>query len=115
MKMTIVLNRGVPASKSLQVTAISKAVIGAYENCSDKVSLMQWELNSWAKICLKIDSSEQLLNLDLKAKSIGISSHVHYELDASKGEASEKAPIVCVIGPALASKVNEVTGHLKLL
>jgi len=44
---------------------------------------MQWEINSWAKICLKIDSSEQMLDLDLKAKSIGISSYVHYELDNS--------------------------------
>ena len=86
MKMTIVLNRGFPASKSLQATAISKAVIGAYENCKDKVSLMQWEINSWAKICLKIDSSEQMLDLDLKAKSIGISSYVHYELDNSYEE-----------------------------
>ena len=59
-KMTIVLNTGSKASRGDQAVAISKAVIKAYESCEDRVSVMQWELNSWPKICLKAKSHTEL-------------------------------------------------------
>lgn len=60
-------------------------------------------MNSWPKICLKCDSKAQVEELESKAKENGVASFVNQDQS------------VCVIGPALASKVNQVTGHLKLL
>ena len=39
---------------------VSLAVIKAYEKARtfDPVSLLQWETNSWAKICLKVKSDK---------------------------------------------------------
>ena len=41
---------------------VSLAVIKAYEACRtfDPVSLMQWEMNSWAKVCLKVKSDKEI-------------------------------------------------------
>ena len=64
---------------------ISLAVIKAYEagQIFDPISLMQWETNSWAKICLKVHSDDEIREIAAQAAEVGLN---HYLLER---------PVVC--------------------
>jgi peptidyl-tRNA hydrolase len=53
---------------------VSQAVILAYQKCKevDPISLAQWEANSWAKICLKVQSAREIDQLEATAAKVGI-------------------------------------------
>ena len=59
---------------------VSLAVIKAYVRAKefDPVSLMQWETNSWAKICLKVSNDKQIREIAAKEQEVGVS---HYLLE----------------------------------
>ncbi|WPH05004.1 PTH2-domain-containing protein [Acrodontium crateriforme] len=75
--------------------------------------LRQWERLGQAKVALKIDSEDDMLTLQAQAVSLGLCAQVIH--DAGRTQIASGSATVLGIGPAPKSKINEVTGHLKLL
>lgn len=75
--------------------------------------LRQWERLGQAKVALKVDSEEDMLILQAQAISLGLCAKVIH--DAGRTQIASGSATVLGIGPAPKSKIDQVTGHLKLL
>lgn len=75
--------------------------------------LRRWERLGQAKVALKVESEEDLLMLQAQAVSLGLCAQVIH--DAGRTQIASGSATVLGIGPAPKSKIDEVTGHLKLL
>jgi PTH2 family peptidyl-tRNA hydrolase len=75
----------------------------------------QWLLSGrMSKICVRVDSEAELLEVAAKAQAADLP--VHVITDAGLTEFRGVPTRTCAaIGPAAASRVDHVTGHLKLL
>lgn len=73
-----------------------------------------WILGSFTKIALRCDSEDELLAIYQNAMARGI--EVHLITDSGKTEFRGVPTRTCLaLGPDEASKIDEITGHLKLL
>jgi len=75
--------------------------------------MRMWIEGSFTKICVGVDTEEELLEIYLKAKSKGIPCSLI--LDAGKTEFKEPTHTAVAIGPAENGEIDKLTGHLKLL
>jgi len=67
-----------------------------------------------SKICVRVDSEAELLDVAAKAQDAGLP--VHVITDAGLTEFGGVPTRTCAaIGPAAASRIDPITGHLKLL
>lgn len=74
---------------------------------------LEWVKGSFAKVCLRVDSEDELLTLYVAAKNSGLT--VELVTDAGKTEFKGVPTNTCIaIGPDRASKIDKITGHLKL-
>lgn len=71
-----------------------------------------WLNDSFAKICLRVDSEKDLLDVHELALRAGLSSHLI--CDSGRTVFKEPTYTCCAIGPDEVSKIDAVTGHLKL-
>ena len=78
----------------------------------DNVS--NWEtLSGQARIVLGVENEVQLMDIKNKADSAGlITCLIH---DAGRTEVEPNTATCCAIGPDIAQKIDQITGHLKLL
>lgn len=76
---------------------------------------MDWWLNgSFAKVVVSVDSLEELMGVYLKAQSMNI--YTSLIEDEGRTEFHGEKTITCVaIGPDTKSRIDSITGHLKLL
>lgn len=73
-----------------------------------------WVEGSFTKICIRVDSEEELLSIHQKAKESGILTALIR--DAGKTEFNGVPTYTTVsVGPDDEDKINAITGHLKLL
>ena len=73
-----------------------------------------WIEGSFAKVCCRVDSEEELDGIFEKASSAGL--EVHLITDSGKTEFHGEPTKTCLaIGPDEVEKINEITGHLRLL
>ena len=76
--------------------------------------LTQWLGNSYAKICVSVDSENELLNVYQNAKNAEL--NVQLIEDSGRTEFGGITTKTCLcIGPHEVSKIDEITKHLKLL
>jgi len=88
---------------------------------SDEVSLKDfsdtersWLRGSFAKVCCRVDSEEELIDIHDRAKAAGLV--VHLITDSGKTEFHGQPTRTCLaIGPDHADKIDEITGELRLL
>ena len=74
----------------------------------------QWVNDRFTKICVRVDSEQELIDIHQKALSHGIESHLI--TDAGLTEFNGVPTKTCLaLGPDYASKIDAITGHLKLL
>ena len=72
-----------------------------------------WLLNRFTKICVKVMSEEELLDIHQKAKDAGLISTLVQ--DAGKTEFKGVPTYTCLaIGPDRAEHIDPITGHLPL-
>lgn len=71
-----------------------------------------WIENLFTKVCLKVDSEKELLDIYEKAKEEGL--EVHLIKDSGLTEFSEPTFTCVGIGPDYSDKISKVTGHLSL-
>lgn len=73
-----------------------------------------WILGSFAKVCVRCNSEEELMAIHDKALELGL--EVHLITDSGRTEFHGQPTRTCLaLGPDDASKIDEVTGHLELL
>lgn len=73
-----------------------------------------WLTGSFAKVCCRVNSEEELLAVRDKAVEAGL--EVHLITDSGKTEFHGEPTDTCLaIGPDLAEKIDEITGELQLL
>jgi len=73
-----------------------------------------WIMGSFAKVCVRCNSEEELMAVHDKAIEMGL--EVHLITDSGRTEFHGQQTRTCLaIGPDEASKINQVTGQLELL
>ena len=83
--------------------------IGAPVNLTQHQAL--WLTQGMAKVCLRVDSEQQLLSLHEKAIAAGITSF--YITDSGRTEFKGEPTITaCAIGPDFVSRIDVITGEL---
>lgn len=82
------------------------------ENMNDP-RVQEWIRGQFTKICVSVDSEEQLFELYESAKSSGLITGLI--LDAGKTEFNEPTYTALGIGPDTRDQLDPITGHLKLL
>lgn len=90
---------------------VGHASIGAYKQSTVPI-LDKWEDSGQAKIVLQVDSLDQLRTLEQCAKAIGIQTYSVE--DAGRTQVEPGSVTVCAIGPDSETKINQVTGTLRL-
>jgi len=76
--------------------------------------IMSWIEGMFTKICVSVDSEEELLNIYQQAKDASLI--VSLITDAGLTEFGGVPTNTCIaIGPSWEDDVNKITGHLKLL
>jgi PTH2 family peptidyl-tRNA hydrolase len=77
-------------------------------------AMIEWMFNgSFAKICCRCDSLQDLMDIHQKAKQSGL--EVHMVTDSGKTEFKEPTVTCLAIGPDYEENIDPITGHLKLL
>lgn len=77
-------------------------------------AMCEWMFNgSFAKVCCRIDSLEDLMDIYQKAKQAGV--EVHLIKDSGKTEFKEPTVTCLALGPDYEDRIDPITGHLKLL
>jgi PTH2 family peptidyl-tRNA hydrolase len=74
---------------------------------------LHWFENSFAKICLQVDTEEDLMEVYEKAKAAGL--EVHLITDSGRTEFHEPTKTCLAIGPDECHKIDPITSHLRLL
>lgn len=75
--------------------------------------LEQWLTGLFTKVCVGVDSEEELLGIYEKAKAAEL--HCSLIQDAGLTEFKEPTYTAVAVGPGEPEEVDKVTGHLKLL
>lgn len=104
--MKVLLDRGC-AMKS------SDESFGSFEFDLNK-AMYDWIAGLFTKVCVRVESEDQLDEVYEKAKAAGLPSALI--VDAGKTEFNGvPTKTCCAIGPCYPSEVKEIVGHLKLL
>jgi PTH2 family peptidyl-tRNA hydrolase len=75
--------------------------------------MIQWLTEGMTKICVRVDSELELMEINKKAYDAGL--NVHLIKDAGLTEFKEPTFTCLAIGPDWADKIDKITGELKLL
>ncbi len=75
---------------------------------------VEWVKGRFTKVCVRVDSEEELLDIHQQAIDAGLSSFLI--TDAGLTEFNGVPTNTCLaIGPDEAEKIDQITGHLRLL
>lgn len=129
-KQVIVVRKDLNMRKGKIAAQVAHASLGAYfKACEQKgysgavqkngvflkgTPMFAWLTGPFTKICVAVDSEEELLALVAKANQKGILNCLI--TDAGKTEFNGVATNTCAaFGPEWCEELDELTGHLKLL
>jgi PTH2 family peptidyl-tRNA hydrolase len=73
----------------------------------------EWMTGRFTKVCLAVDSEEELLAVHQKALDLGLESHLITDSGLTVFE-GVPTRTCCGIGPDLPERINKVTGNLRL-
>ena len=121
IKMVLVVNNGLKMGKGKIGAQCGHATLSGYQKCK-KLSasskywtkvLEKWHYEGVKKICVKVDDSAQLLQVQKDANKLGIPSYV--VADAGHTQIAAGSLTVCCLGPVESKHVDSITGKLKLI
>ncbi|XP_075496298.1 uncharacterized protein LOC142533425 [Primulina tabacum] len=113
-KMVLVVRNDLKMGKGKIAAQCSHATLGLYKRLLNRApkSLNRWEMCGQVKVVVKIESEDDMLVLQERAKSLNIPTHI--TIDAGRTQiAPNSRTVMAVLGPA--DLVDDVTGGLKLL
>lgn len=113
--MVLVVRNDLKMGKGKIGAQCGHASVGAYQTGLQKFKpvMRRWENSGCAKICLKVESETDLMNLRRGASVRGFNYYLVH--DAGRTQIAAGSATVLAIGPALVEELDTLTGHLKLL
>ncbi|KAG2213066.1 hypothetical protein INT47_011215 [Mucor saturninus] len=114
-KLTLVVRSDLGMTKGKIAAQCGHATLACYK-AAKKVNpllLRAWEHSGQAKVALKVDSEDKLLELQAIALSLGLPAQTIQ--DAGRTQIAPGSRTVLGVGPGPAELIDQVTGHLKLL
>lgn len=113
-KLVLVVRSDLKMGKGKVAAQCAHAAVGAFSKAQkkDPAALEEWEYTGQAKIALKVDSEEELMNIYNSAKKAGLTTSLIR--DAGRTQIAPNTKTVLGIGPASKNAIDFVTGHLKL-
>ncbi len=112
MKQVIVVNRSLKLPKGKLSAQVAHAAVAAFIEASMDAK-KKWLENGMPKVVLRVESEDELFNILSKAKKNKIPAVL---IEDAGRTVVQKGTVTCLgIGPDLSEKVEEITGHLKLL
>ncbi|KAI9222935.1 peptidyl-tRNA hydrolase [Blastocladiella britannica] len=113
-KMVLVIRKDVEMTKGKVAAQCCHACLAAYNECMSINPAMakRWERIGQAKITLRCNSEEEMLELQAIARSLSLPAQSIR--DAGHTQIAAGTRTVLAIGPAPAEMVDQVTKHLKL-
>lgn len=115
MKMVLCVNMSLNMGKGKIAAQCCHASLGAYKMSvkKNKLATQYWEYTGAAKVALKVDSNEQLSEIQSKATAAGLVTYLVQ--DAGKTQIAFGSRTVLAIGPAPNNDFEGITSDLKLL
>lgn len=124
VKMVIVMRNDLGMRKGKCVVQGSHAALKIFFDRSTYVGsiiqivnitkdMVTWVKGRFTKICLRVDSEEELFDIYQVTKEVGLP--VVIIRDAGLTEFKEPTYTCIAIGPAKSKEIDKLTGHLKLL
>ena len=124
LKQVIVLRKDLNMRKGKMVAQGAHACVSVALNIAYRAGFTEtdpevkefarWLLEGATKICVSVDSEEELRRIYKEAQDAGIITS--YIVDKGTTEFhGEATPTAVAIGPADAEKIDKITGKLKLL
>lgn len=75
---------------------------------------LRWLESSFTKICVRVNSEEELMRIHLKCVAAGIPSNVITD-NGTTEFGGIPTVTCCAVGPDYSEKIDKITGHLELL
>ncbi|CAN6269544.1 unnamed protein product [Urochloa humidicola] len=113
-KMVLVVRNDLKMGKGKIAAQCSHATLVLFKKLQQRApkSLRRWERCGQVKVVVKIESEEDMLVLQGRAKSLNLPTHI--TIDAGRTQiAPNSRTVMAILGPA--DMVDDVTGGLKLL
>lgn len=113
-KMVLVVRNDLKMGKGKIAAQCSHATLGLYKKVFYRApkALQRWEMCGQVKVVTRVESEEELLLLQNRAKTLKLPLHI--TIDAGKTQiAPNTRTVMAILGPC--DIVDEVTGELKLL
>ncbi|XP_022085615.1 peptidyl-tRNA hydrolase 2, mitochondrial-like [Acanthaster planci] len=113
-KLVLVVRTDLKMGKGKVAAQCSHAAVSCYKQAARRQPdmLKEWENYGQPKVVVKAPDEEVLIELALKARSLGLTTAVIQ--DAGRTQIAPGSRTVLGVGPGPASLVDEVTGELKL-
>lgn len=113
-KMVLLVRTDLGMTKGKAAAQCAHAAVGCYKKAARSAPevLKKWEYCGQAKVTLKVDSEEAMVQLQSRARARGLVTSL--VRDAGRTQIEAGSATVLGIGPAPADVVDEITGHLKL-
>jgi len=111
-KMVIVIRTDLKMGKGKIAAQAAHACLGSYRKADEKI-VERWEREGSKKIVLKVEGLRKIKRLYEKAKRMGLPCFL--VRDAGLTQIRKGSITALAIGPAEEEKVDQITGHLKLL
>ena len=115
MKMVLVVRTDLKMTKGKVAAQCCHACLDVFEDSIKQYPQFvgAWKRDGQAKIALKCDSQQELLQLYQSAKRSGLAAA--FIRDAGRTQIPAGSITVLAIGPAPISEIDKITGQLKLL
>ncbi|CAH9070834.1 unnamed protein product [Cuscuta epithymum] len=113
-KMVLVVRNDLKMGKGKIAAQCSHATLGLYKKLCNRApkALERWEMCGQVKVVVKIESEDDMLVLQERAKLIKLPTHI--TIDAGRTQiAPNSRTVMAILGPS--DMVDDVTGGLKLL
>lgn len=113
-KMVLVVRNDLRMGKGKIAAQCSHASLGLYKKVFFRApkSLQRWEMSSQVKVVTRVESEEEMLYLQTRAKNLKLPCHI--TVDAGRTQiAPNSKTVMAILGPS--HLVDEITGSLKLL
>jgi PTH2 family peptidyl-tRNA hydrolase len=105
--------QGAHASMAWMSERLRRALAGDPTALSLSEAQHAWISRSFAKVCVRVDSEEELRSVHQRALEAGLESHLI--IDSGRTEfQGVPTPTACAIGPDVAERVDAITGQLVL-
>ena len=114
LKMVIAVRTDLKMGKGKIAAQVGHGVLTVgFQAAAADMPLMEEYFIGQQKVCVKVASEEELMELERQAKAAGIYAVVITDAGCTQIPAGSKT--VCAMGPARISEIDKITGKLKLL